>query len=108
MYAAQFSIQLPSCFDWAPTGAYLSDEDGLKARRGARATRCSKIAGGRQSEFCLTLSVAGYDRVRESIIEEEAEPVPECVSGAGGDDLAVGHDETVEVGSEDCRQASPH
>ncbi len=40
----------------APIGAYLSDEDGLKALLGARATRCSKIAGGRQSEFCLTLT----------------------------------------------------
>ncbi len=41
----------------APIGAYLSDEDGLIALLGARATRCSKIAGGRQSEFCLTLSI---------------------------------------------------
>ena len=35
----------------APIGAYSSDDDGLKALLGARASECEKIAGERQSEF---------------------------------------------------------
>ncbi len=35
----------------APIGAYSSDDDGLIALLGARASECWKIAGERQSEF---------------------------------------------------------